>query len=186
MSWDNQPKPGWHPPAAQPWPVTNKLQAPVTPASTLANRYDSFSQDQVLMAWDNMKKKITELREEEMEMRKYIVSRAFPEAKEGMNTADLGEGYQLKAGVKFNYNLDPDVKKVEEALDKIEALGNEGSFIADRLVAWKPNFLLTEYRKLCEPDATEAQKKIREIIETVLTITDGTPTLEIKEPKKAK
>lgn len=150
------------------------------------SRYDNLSRDQVLMAWDAMKKNIAALQEEEKQMRAYIVKRAFPNAAEGTNTLELGNGYQLKAGVKFNYNLDRDNDKVWDALDQIAKIGNKGSFIADRLVSWKPSFLLTEYRTLCDENATEEEKQIRKIIEGVLTITEATPTLEIKEPKKKK
>src|ERR1019366_8399257 len=104
-----------------------------------------MNEDQLLLLWDQRKKAVEGAKEEEMELRKYIVKRAFPQKQEGMNTKELGQGYQLKAGIKFNYNL-ADNDTVEAGLEKIASLGNSGAFIADRLVSWKPNFLLTEYR----------------------------------------
>lgn len=179
-----QPKPAdWSKP--NPWPVANAIKAPIQPVEA-PSPYDAMPQDQVLMEWQKLQQAVTKAKEAEMDMRKYIVKRAFPQATEGMNTADLGNGYQLKASVKYNYNLDPDLDKVEKTLDKIATMGNEGAFLADRLVKWSASFLLTEYRKLCEDDATNIQKAIRKEVDGILTITDAAPSLEIKEPKKVK
>ncbi len=150
------------------------------------NPWDNFSQDELLVHWQELKDNVEKAKILEMEMRKYIVTRAFPDKTEGTNTQELGNGYQLKAVVKMNYNLDPDLDKVEATLDKIASMGNEGNFIAERLVKWSASFLLTEYRKLQADDATEIQKAIKKEIDTVLTITDAAPTLEIKEPSKKK
>ncbi len=162
---------------------------PVAPASNnerdyKANPLSQDERDKMLMDWDALKKKIEEAKQIELEFRKIVVKACFPEAKEGMNTQDLGNGYQLKAGVKFNYVLS-DNETVEKCLDEIAAIGNEGAFIAERIVSWKPNFLLTEYRTLQE--AVEKKEttaiKVMSVINKMLTITDAAPTLDIKEPK---
>jgi len=105
-----------------------------------------------------------------------------------MNTQDLGNGYQLKAGVKYNYNLDSDNNKIEDALLRIGKVSNEGPFIADRLISWTPNFLLTEYRQLQESAqaGSPQAKEMLKIVGEILTITDAAPTLEIKQPKGKK
>ena len=147
---------------------------------------DTMSRDECLLAWQKIKDQITTLKEQEQEFRKYIVKRAFPDAKEGMNNQDLGNGYQLKAGVKFNYNLDQ--TKVENCLDRIAKIGNQGEFIADRLVKVTYSFLLTEYRNLQEQekDGSKDAKEILAIVNEMLTVDDAMPTLEIKEPKAKK
>ncbi len=150
------------------------------------NPLDNLTQDELLMRWQELKNDVEKAKAVEIEMRKYIVSRAFPDKHEGTNTQELGNGYQLKAVVKYNYNLDPDLDRVEAVLDRIASMGNEGSFVAERLVKWSASFLLTEYRELQKDDATEIQKAIKKEIDSVLTITDAAPTLEIKEPKKKK
>jgi len=150
-----------------------------------ASPYDAMSNDELLLEWAKKKTAIETAKAEEMELRKYIVKREFPTANEGMNTKPLGDsGYQLKAGVKYNYNL-ADNDTVENCLARVASLGNQGPFIADRLVSWKPSFLLTEYRQLQE-DAEKGEefaKKCLDAITPMLTITDGAPTLEIKEPR---
>ena len=152
------------------------------------NPWDILNQDQLLMKWQRLKDDIETAKAAEMELRKYIISRAFPNKHEGTNTQELGNGYSLKAGVKYNYNLDPDNKKVEEALNKIAMIGNQGSFIAERLVSWKPSFLLTEYRELLKEaeEGNGTSKAILKEINAVLTITEAAPTLEIKEPRSKK
>lgn len=167
-------KMNWNTSTQQPWPAPS-------------NPWDAMNEDQLLMLWQQKKQAIEDAKNEEMELRKYIVKREFPKAKEGMNTKELGAGYQLKAAVKFNYNL-ADNDTVEATLERLSNLGNAGSAIADRLVSWKPNFLLTEYRQLCE-DKDKGSKfavDALNIISEMLTITEAAPTLEIKEAKVKK
>lgn len=150
------------------------------------NPRDAMSQDELLVMHEAMKLKLTALKEEELELRKYIVNRAFPAKTEGMNNLDLGNGYTLKAAIKFNYNL-ADNDTVEKTLDKISKVGNSGAFIVDRLVSWTPSFLLTEYRNLVA--AAEHSNEAQEILALVgemLTITNAAPTLEVKAPKEKK
>jgi hypothetical protein len=155
-------------------------------SASSSNPWDALSQDNLLVMHLDIKTKLDKLKEEEMELRKYIVNRAFPEKKEGTNTQELGNGYQLKAGIKFNYNL-ADNETVEKTLDAIAKIGNEGSFIAERLVSWTPNFLLTEYRKLQEEAPISATAKaILDECNKMLIIKDAAPSLEIKEPKAKK
>jgi len=161
--------------ATLPWP------------SQPTNPLDAMNEDQLLMLWQQKKQAIETAKNEEMELRKYIVKREFPAKTEGMNSKDLGNGYTLKASVKYNYNL-ADNDTVEATLDKLSKLGNAGSAISDRLVSWKPNFLLGEYRQLVE-DKEKGSKFAADalnLINEMLTITEAAPTLEIKEPKVKK
>lgn len=179
------------------WPDTNSSSsgfwpnpplpstAPINPAPS--NPWDGMTEDQLLLEWDRVKKAIETAKATELELRAYIVKREFPKKQEGMNTKELGNGYTLKAQVKYNYTLaDNDI--VEDCLNKVASLGNQGPFIADRLVSWKPNFLLTEYRQLQE-DKEKGDKfaiEVLKAIEPMLTISEATPTLEIKAPKAKK
>lgn len=152
-----------------------------------ADDWKSLSEDQILMLWKEKQEAITAAKNEEMDLRKHIVDRAFPNKHEGMNNKDLGEGYTLKAGIKFNYKL-ADNDTVEKGLDAISKIGNQGAFIADRLVSWHPSFLLTEYRALqeeSEKGSIDAKAILKEVTK-FLTIDDAAPTLKIAEPKAAK
>lgn len=147
-----------------------------------------LDQDGLLMLHQQSKQQLDFWKAEEMELRKLTVQVLIPEKTEGTNTVDLGNGWQAKAKIKYNYKLDPDNDKVWAGLERIEKIGNEGKFIADRLVSWTPNFLLTEYRQLqedSEKGSLFAQTVLKEI-ESFLTISEAAPELEIKEPKKGK
>lgn len=180
--------------AAEAKPEPAKLDEPISESMKERLKAEglSVSPDGILMLWQKTQNILKLAKEDEMEIRKTAVKVWVPKPNEGMNTVDLGNGYKLKAGVSFNYNLDPDNTKVEAALDKITALGNEGPFIAERLVKWTPSFLLTEYRLL--QDDVENKESSRhsfasqviKILQDILTITDAAPKLEIKEPKKPK
>ena len=159
----------------------------MTEAYTVADPRDQLTQDQVLQSWDSLKKKLAELKEQELEYRKYVVQRAFPQAVEGTNVLELGNGYSLKAAVKYNYKLLSN-EVVEKCLADIAAISDEGKFIADRLVSWSPHFLLTEYR-----DLTEAAKSGSNTAQTILAkcgemleVSEAAPTVNIVAPKKAK
>ena len=177
MNWPNPNAQAWPTEQpAQPWP--NKPSDEQLAASASLNPLDAMSEDDLLMMWQKRKEAIEVAKEQEMELRKYIVSRAFPAKQEGMNNKDLGNGYTLKAGVKYNYNL-ADNDTVEDCLNRIAKIGNQGSFIADRLVSWKPSFLLTEYRAL-QDEKDKGDKTAIEILAVVndmLTITEGAPSI---------
>lgn len=150
------------------------------------------SPDGILQLWQKSQMTLALAKANEMEIRKTAVKVWVPKPTEGTNTVELSNGYKLKAVVSFNYNLDPDNQKVEEALDKIAALGNEGPFIAERLVKWTPSFLLTEYR-LLQDDAENKDSarhqfaiNVLKILQPVLNITDAAPSLKINEPKGKK
>src|SRR5665213_1830484 len=109
-------------------------QATEWPKAVASNPLDALDQDALLTLWQQKKDAIEAAKTAEMDLRKYIVNRAFPQKHEGTNTLELGAGYQLKANVKLNYRL-ADNATVEATLNEIEKTGNEGQFIADRLVS---------------------------------------------------
>jgi hypothetical protein len=129
--------------------------------------------NKALLEWQEAAKTLEAAKVDEMDKRLKAFGLCFLNPKEGTNTLTLGNGYELKAEYKFNYNLDKE--KVDEALDKIEKTGNEGAFIAERLVTWSPNLSITEYRKL--------DKQYADLINPALTIKPGTPSLKIVPPK---
>lgn len=148
--------------------------------------WDGPTQDQLLVQHQAIKDQIEVLKTQEMSLRKYIVNRAFPEKKEGINKLDLGNGYELKADVHYNYNIDKPANEVWQSLERIKKIGNYGAIISDKLVSWKANFLLKEYRALikAKDESQEAQAILKEI-STFLTIKEAAPELDIKAPKNA-
>lgn len=137
--------------------------------------------DHDIVAWQQADQELKALKAREMDLRKKVMASAFPQATVGTNTFDLGQGYELKGVRKLNYSLTNGDNQTADALDAIEKLGNEGAFIADRLVKWKPELSITEYKALDAANPTHV--KIKGLIDAVLTITDGSPELNVKEPK---
>lgn len=167
------------------------IQAQANVASTQSNpkpsafpEWDAKGRDEVLAEWEARQQLLARAKESEMSFRKYTVDRAFPNPTEGTNTVELNNGFKLKANIKFNYRL-ADNDTVEAGLDELSHIGNEGAFIADRLVSWTPNFLLTEYRVIQE-NANKGSPDAKAMLKTIakfLTIDDAAPSLEIKAPK---
>ena len=154
----------------------------------LKNRHFPINSDGMLMLWKKHKEMLDQYKTSEMEYRRICTAFLVPAKTEGTTNVELGGGYKAKVVNKHNYNLE-DNDKVWSALDKISAIGNEGKFIAERLVSWTPSFLKTEYTTLQE-DADKgsptAQQILKIVNEEMLTITEAAPQLEIKAPKEKK
>lgn len=146
--------------------------------------------NEILADWEQAKKDLDAAKETEMELRKKFVAVATQADKiSGTENVDLGNGYKAKTVKKVNYKLGSNVEgvsardAVDAALQKIEALGDEGRFIADRLVKWTADLSVSEYKALDEhPRGAE----IKALLSPVLTIDSGAPTLEIVAPKAKK
>jgi hypothetical protein len=138
----------------------------------------------LIVTWQNAEKALEIAKEKEKEARLALMAAAFPDAERGTNTLELTHGYVLKGVKKVNFNLKntKEGHETETALEAIEKIGNRGAYIADDLVSWKPSLSLTTYQKLDPLDPQD--RKIKEIIDTVLTTSEGLPTLEIVKPKK--
>ena len=137
----------------------------------MTNLLDEMTTNDLLMNWQKATTDLLLAKEHEMNMRKHIVGRLFPNAKEGTNNFDLGNGYKLTAVVKFNYKFENN-DKVQNMIMELERIGSD---VSARLVKWKPEPSVTEYRKLT------GQHKA--IADAAIVITDAAPSLEIKAPK---
>jgi len=140
---------------------------------------ETAQRDAKIMQWQEAVKNLAAAKEAEAALRNEVLSGAFdfdPEAlREGTENVELGNGYKLKAVFKISRNLQGGNEAVEKALQKIEKTGAEGEFIAERLVKWKPELSVSEYKKL--PD------KFRKLIDEVLTSKEAMPSLELVVPK---
>lgn len=143
----------------------------------------SFNQtanrDAKILAWEESVKALAAAKEAEAALRREVLAEAFqfdPEAlREGTENFELGNGYKLKAVFKISRNLNNENDAVDKVLSKIEKAGAEGQFIAERLVKWKPELSVSEYKKLPE--------KFKKMIDEVVTSKEATPSLELVAPK---
>ena len=127
-------------------------------------------QTELLRQWENAKTQASYWKEQEMELRKQVAHAGITDDNEGTNRAEIGNGYQLKTVIKINYKIDSDRKAVDKVLARLP------DDIADRLIKWTPTLSLTEYKALNE--------RHKAIADTVITTSEGAPTVEIIEPKK--
>lgn len=178
------------------WPSAAPKPALVIPADIqveLTKAGEPANKDGLLMLHKGLISELTRLKALEMEVRKLTVDALLGDDKrEGMNTVALGGGYEAKAKVTYNYKLVSDredidaVDAIDNCIDDFAKIdSNEGSFIAERLFSWKaPDLSLTEYRKL-EEDAKSSPIKaaLLKRLHKNLNISEGAPTLVIKEPK---
>lgn len=142
------------------------------------------ARDQLVMQWEQAKKASDNAIALERTLRTQVVDLCFPAdtRKVGTNNLDLGRGVKLKAVTGLRYTLDKadDAARTNAAVDAIEQTGNEGEFIAERLVKWKPELSVSEYKKLDMTNPTH--KRIKDIIDGVLTITPESAQVEIIYP----
>lgn len=153
----------------------------------MSNAMNISPRDELIMQWEQAQKAAAAAKDLEMKLRKQVVEVCFPDAPVGTSNLELTRGYKLKAVKKLNYSLDKtdDSARTDAALDAIAKIGNEGTFIAERLVKWKPELSITEYKAIQTRAAggDENAKKMLEHINAVLTITDASPELEMVFPK---
>lgn len=141
--------------------------------------------DRLLIDWQNKGAALAAAKEQEMTARKLAVMFMHDPSKTGTTeNVELGNGYKAKMKVPVRYGFiqnsegRTDKKRIEKALGWIESDGEAGELVADRLIKWTPELSLTEYKQL--PD------RFKKIIDEVIVTSEGTPTLEIVEPKAKK
>lgn len=171
---------------SKPWPTTG-VTLPDT-ANVFGRNTNSAEfikkRDELLQQWRAQKNALVIAQAQEMATREEIVALLFdPSQNEGTETIELGNGWKIKAQKKLNYTLgnkrvNGNYNDVEAAQDTIASLQKDGaSLIADRIINWKPELSLTEYRRL-ETEFPEAKA----IVDRVLTTKPGSPTLELISP----
>ena len=136
-----------------------------------------MTNDQLILAWKESQKELARIKKEEMELRNKVIAVIFnpsPDA-EGTQNFDLGNNYKLKAVFKQSYSLQNKDGQLDKAIARMEKLGDEAEYIIDRLIKWKPELSISEYKNL--PNA------YCKILESALTIKPSAPSLELVEPK---
>ena len=137
------------------------------------------SRDAKILQWQESVKALAAAKDAEAALRREVLAEAFqfdPEAlREGTENFELGNGYKLKAVFKISRNLNNENEAVDKVLSKIEKTGPEGQFVAERLVKWKPELSVSEYKKLPE--------KFKKLFDEVVTSKEAMPSLELVAPK---
>lgn len=129
--------------------------------------------DALILVWQESQKVLAKAKADEAQHRQNVIALFEAEADaSGVRNIDLGSGYKLKATFKLNHKLTGDVEKM---LEKLEKSGEEGKFIAERLVKFEPKLALTEYKNLND--------KMRKIADEFIVTSPALPSVELVEPK---
>lgn len=135
----------------------------------------NHNRDALLMAWWEADKAAKIAKANEENLRYAVLPMMFPQPYVGTNNVELGGGYKLKAEYKQNYSIKKN--EVTEDYSHVPAvLAKLPPAVAARLVRWKPELSITAYKELTAEEQA--------IVNTIVTITDGKPTLEMITPKK--
>lgn len=126
--------------------------------------------------WNAAKTALANATATERELRAQIIatfSTETDEMKSGVENIDLAyDRWQLKITHKLDYKMaDPDA--VKQSLSLIASSEEAGYLIADRLVKWKPEISVSEYKLLNGGQ--------RNIIDRVLTIKPAAKSVELSQ-----
>lgn len=123
--------------------------------------------DGLLVRWQETKKQLAIIQEEERNLRRIIFTMKFPHPREGTNKTPLGNGWQLRA----NYPID---RKIDmPVLEAIQAQFFDMKIPTD-IVKMEPKLNIKPYRQL-----TAEQAKF---FDQALIIKPGSISLEIVAP----
>lgn len=135
---------------------------------------DAQKMEEKLATWYTTKQQLDALKEQERVMRDEIVSAlATSDKLEGTENIDIGNGYKLKVVKKLNYSLDK--QKLDDVLIHIEDNFENGKFLVERLVKYKPEMSTAEYKKL--------PQEVKVIFDAVVTTKEAAPSIDIVAPK---
>lgn len=135
-----------------------------------------MSKDALLLAWKTAKQELAASVANERDLRDRVIAAFSTETNEmhsGVENVDLGfDRWILKITHKLDYKL-ADADAVKAALAQIATSIEGGNIIADRLVKWKPEISVSEYKLLNGGQ--------RSAIDRVLTIKPATKSIELTQ-----
>lgn len=133
-----------------------------------------------LETWYRLQQELGKLKTQEALLRRRIFDAYFPTPAEGVNKVELndGTGAELKGTHKIQRDVDQGAYDAYRTDQKKEGSNLVQLPMIDDLVKWKPEVVLSEYRKLTDEE--------RMAFDQCLIIKPGSPSLEISIPKRAK
>jgi len=139
------------------------VQAPALP--------QDMTTEALTTEWWSASQSLELLKARELELRKELFARQFPNPVEGSaeNKVPLGDGWILQADHKINRTLDDAVVSALMKADNTRPL-------AEKVFRYKPELNLKEFKGLSPED--------RKVIADAVTEKPGTPALKIVLPKR--
>lgn len=122
-----------------------------------------------LTRWEEMSRRLKELKVAEILLRKELFGEAFPSPEEGTLYYPLGGGWKLQG--KYILAREVDSTMLGHMREAMQAIGHS----IDPLLNWKVELKVSEYKKL--PD------QARELFDNIVTTKEGSPQLALVPPK---
>lgn len=150
--------------------------------TSFANANPNAQRDALIADWQTLKQQREALEEQELIARNKVVGFFFEEwtDKAGTENFDIGQGYKLKLVFAQRHSV-PSAENgaaVKGVMQQLQAQGEDGAFIAERLFRWKPELSKSEYDRL--------SPSMKRIVNKVVTTKAAQPTIEIVAPKAPK
>lgn len=139
--------------------------------------YDAMSEEELAQFWANAKAKAIAAQQVEREFREACIKRFFPNLPAdvtGTKRYTISADAEFKATFSLEYNVAGE-DAANGVIGQLEAKGEAGALIADRLFKWKPSLSVTEYKNLPE--------NYKAIVDPILTIKPKSTQVEIATPK---
>lgn len=134
----------------------------------------NLTQEQIvkISLWQTTAEKLAELKEQEMAYRKAVIAEIFPQIEEGTTSVNLGNsGFRLVATQPLIYKVDGEMfSTIKDVLEEF------GTIQVDELVRFKPELSTPVYKSL--------SGEVKALMETCVTITQGSCSLKIDKSKK--
>lgn len=137
-----------------------------------------FDKAELLDKWKTARSNLAQWAVYEAELRTLIVFEAGFPAEDGTHYFELAEGFRLQCVRRTNYTISKEKGALEGALLNITNMGEEGKFIAQRVIKYTPELVMKEYKDL--------QPHYKSILDRVVTSKPGMPALELIPPKEPK
>ena len=122
-----------------------------------------------LARWEDMSRRLKELKVAEIMLRKELFGEAFPSPEEGTLYYPLGGGWKLQG--KYILAREVDTTMIGHMRDAMQAIGHS----VDPLLNWKVELRVSEYKKLPE--------QARSLFDNIVTTKEGSPQLVLAPPK---
>lgn len=129
----------------------------------------------LLIEWTQAQAKLAEVKplvENEMRLRKQVMTEYFPTPVEGVNTCQLESGWEMKATYRIDRKID------EAALPAINTELRGMNVNPDPLIRIKLELDLTAYKSLVQINPQAAK-----VFEKAMISKPASPSLELKPPK---
>lgn len=127
--------------------------------------------DALTAEWWSVSQSLDAIKARELELRKELFARQFPNPVEGSaeNKVQLGDGWILQADYKIN-------RTVDDAVVSALMQGDNTRALAQKVFRYKPELNLKDFKALSPEE--------RALISEAVTEKPGTPALSIKLPKR--